>query len=92
MRNVNSDNLAHMKSDINRYVLSIELFLRDFIELIYSRNNTDFLVNCYFSMYYEIFLDLDTLKALKVRAFLFYNWIFWKANLKMSQSNVDVNF
>ena len=92
MRNVNSDNLAHMKSDINRYVLSIELFLRDFIELIYSRNNTDFLVNCYFSMYYEIFLDLDTLKALKVRAFLFYNWIFWKANLKMSQSNVNINF
>ena len=92
MRNVNSDNLAHMKSDINRYVLSIELFLRDFIELIYSRNNTDFLVNCYFSMYYEIFLDLDTLKALKVRAFLFYNWIFWKANLKMSQSNVNISF
>ena len=92
MRNVNSDNLAHMKSDINRYVLSIELFLKDFIELIYSRNNTDFLVNCYFSMYYEIFLDLDTLKALKVRAFLFYNWIFWKANLKMSQSNVNINF
>ena len=92
MRNVNSDNLAHMKSDINRYVLSIELFLKDFIELIYSRNNTDFLVNCYFSMYYEIFLVLDTLKALKVRAFLFYNWIFWKANLKMSQSNVNINF
>ena len=92
MRNVNSDDLAHMKSDINRYVLSIELFLKDFIELIYSRNNTDFLVNCYFSMYYEIFLDLDTLKALKVRAFLFYNWIFWKANLKMSQSNVNINF
>ena len=92
MKNVHSDNLAHMKSDINRYVLSIELFLKDFIELIYSRNNTDFLVNCYFSMYYEMFSDLDTLKALKVREFLFYNWIFWKANLKMSQSNVNINF
>ena len=76
-----------MKSDIHMYVLSTEPILRDFCEMSYSINNIEFLVNCEFSMYFQIFFNLNTLKALEVREFLIDNWIFWKAYLKMSQSH-----
>ena len=76
-----------MKSDIHMYVLSTEPNLRDFCEMSYSINNIEFLVNCEFSMYFQIFFDLNTLKALTIREFLIDNWIFWKAHLKMSQSS-----
>ena len=76
-----------MKMNIYRYVLSNELYLRDFCKLRYSRIKTDFLVIGQFSMYFQIFFNFNTLKVLEVREFLIYNWIFLKAYSKMSQSN-----
>ena len=71
IRTVHGWGQSHLKTYIQRIVLSTEPFLRDILGPRYLKNNSGLSVNQYFSMYFHIFSKSRTKNELLIDLILY---------------------